>query len=260
MSSVLARYKDDVTDVFGIGVEVLNVARSLKTISMDIKLLAYNGIVQAARIGSDQGKSLITLSGFLSDLPSQIAPELEDMEELSGSLSTKITIASISVRRFMMYSIGLQKTLSKIRSESDQRFMSGDVNLLNVKELNEVIELDFPESVSNAHQSNIPLMAQKNLELIRSLSVELADAQSIIIQARKKIERIRRSGFIANYMGSNISIESSYLAGDNSSFSGLVQNIKKMVDVLNERLDIMLDKINQGEKLLNNLIKTRIIQ
>ncbi|MFP4527586.1 MAG: hypothetical protein ACLFQX_03480 [Candidatus Kapaibacterium sp.] len=260
MSNVLTKYKEDVTDVFGLGVEVLNVARSLKNISMDIKLLAYNGIVQAARIGSDQGKSLITLSGFLSDLPSQIAPELEDMEDLTRTLSTRITVASILVRRFMLYTIGLDNTLKLLTKENQRLGLSPHLNLLDIKDLQEIISNKYPDAVSREHQINIRRLAKRNMDLMNELNEKLSAAQAIIVHSRKKIERIRRSGFIANYMGSNISIESSYLSGNHSSFIGLVSNIKNMVDMLNERLDIMLDKINKGEKVLSNLIKTRIVK
>jgi hypothetical protein len=265
MSNILTQYQNDVSKVFSIGVDVLNVARSLKSISMDIKLLAYNGIVQAARIGSDQGKSLITLSGFLSDLPSQIAPELEDLEKLCGDLASQITITSIAVRKFMLYSMGLQLTFSKIYNEyssnsQNDRETTFEIDIFSAKELSRIKNNFILSKAGDIQRNNIIFLANKNLALIADLNEMLRQTQKYISLAQKKIDRIRRNGFIANYMGSNISIEAAYLVGNQKSFAGLVNNIKDMVEVLNHRLDSILDKINGGDKLISKLIRTELIK
>ena len=69
-----------------------------------------------------------------------------------------------------------------------------------------------------------------------------------------------RNGFIANYMGTNISIETSYLPSNRQSFYGLVQNIKAIVDSLNSKLDVLLQHLIKSEKLLDNLIKFGILK
>ena len=97
MNNILEKYTTDIERVFNIGVEVLNGARSMRRISFELKLLAINGIIQAAKIGNNQGQSLITLSGFLSDLPSQIAPELNNLEQLTGVMAREITISSLRI-------------------------------------------------------------------------------------------------------------------------------------------------------------------
>lgn len=260
MSSNLTDYKDDITKVFGLCVDILSVARSLKTISMDIKLLAYNGIVQAARIGSEQGKSLITLSGFLSDLPLKIEPELEDLEQYAGELSHQITICSITVRRFTLYSMGLMSTISRVAHEAGFSHADQQINLLNAKELKNISKNILVRKASDIHLKNIEYISAKNLSIIKSLNVLLNEAQSTILRSRKKIERIRRNGFIANYMGANISIESAYIRGNRKSFDGLVNNIKLMVDQLNEKLDSILEKISESETLLSRLIHSGIIR
>jgi hypothetical protein len=259
MNDNLIKYKDDVTRVFGLMVDVLNVSRSLNTVSLDLKLLAINGIVQAAKIGNKQGQSLITLSGFLSDLPSQIAPELNDLEELSGSLSKEITICSIAVRRFILYSISLSKSYDQIRNDLGI-FVSADINLMNAKELINLKRNNAVLKAPELSRENILILAQKNLSLINILTELLSASQAIIVKSKNKIEKIRRNGFIANYMGSNISIEAAYLSRDHRNFIDLVQNIKEIVQILNDRLDDILYKIDEGDKLLHKLIVTGIIQ
>lgn len=260
MSIVLERYKKKVTDVFSLGVEVPDVARSLKTISLDLKLLAVNGIVQAARIGDHQGQSLITLSGFLSDLPLQIAPELEQLESLANKLSTEITIASISVRKFMIYSLSLSSFVKNILERSGSRYSDSDINLMNSRELLSIARNPLFRNATDQEKKNLEYLAGKNLKIIVKLSDLLAKADSTINSSRLKIEKIRRNGFIANYMGSNILIESAYLTKKDQNFSDLVNNIRQIVKSLNQKLDSILDKINESSKILKNLINSGIIK
>lgn len=260
MNIKLEKYKNDITDVFTLGVEVLNVSRSLKSISLDLKLLAINGIVQAARIGNHQGQSLITLSGFLSDLPVQIAPELKDLEDLSNRLSKEITIISITVRRFMLYSMSLYSFTKKLIGSYNKNLKDVDINLMNSKELMEIERNPLFRHSSELEKENLRILAQKNLSIIRSLNKLLSASEITINSSRNKIERIRRNGFIANYMGSNILIESAYLHGTNQNFNDLVNNIHNIIVNLNEKLDAILEKIDESSKLLKNLINTGIIR
>jgi hypothetical protein len=258
MSKYLKKYKDDITKVFSIGIEVLKGSRSLQTISRDLKLLAFNGIVQAARIGNKQGQSLITLSGFLSDLPGQISPELNDLEMISRKLSMQITLSSISVRRFMIYTLVLMKTLQRVAKDQNYKIDIDRINFLKSIELNKLRKHELVLNAPVYQRENIFLLIEKNLKLMEILVLGISEAQNIISRAETKIERIRRNGFIADYMGSNISIESAYLKGSNSDFSGLINNIKRIVETLNMNLDKILDKIHDGTIILSNLIKNGI--
>jgi len=107
---------------------------------------------------------------------------------------------------------------------------------------------------------NVLILAQKNLDLMLVLNNYLFSSLAIIIKARKKIERIRQNGLVANYMGSNIAIESAYLFSGKKDFEALVVNIKNIVTALNGKLDIILEKLIYSEKILSNLIKLGIIK
>ncbi len=250
MDDNLLKFKHNVTKVFGIGIEILNGARSIQTISQDLKLLAFNGIAQAARIGDKQGQSLITLSGFLSDLPGQISPELNDLEKLARKLSNQITLSSITVRKFMIYNFALVNNLKGDLGNGRSNFEVEKIDLLNADDLRSIGNKKFVNKLSANRARNIKLLVNKILELMSELFEELSATQLIISKSEKKIERIRRNGFIANYMGSNIAIESAYLVGEKADFSGLISNIKSIVESLNENLDNILNKIKDGNKIL----------
>lgn len=259
MNKGIKKYIQDITNVFALGVDVLNVSRSLKTISLDLKLLAINGIVQAAKIGNNQGQSLITLSGFLSALPQQIAPELADLEGLTNQLARQITICSITVRRFVNYSLTLDKTI-KSAFVKKIRVDAKDLNIYSTKVLLRMKHLPALNELEPLMKENVLILAQKNLDLMLVLNNYLFSSLSIIIRTRKKIERIRQNGFIANYMGTNIAIESAYLYSGKKDFEALVSNIKNIVIALNDKLDAILDKLIDSEKILSNLIKLGIIK
>lgn len=257
MSSIITKYKDDVTIVFGIGVDVLNGARSLKGISLDLKLLAINGIVQAAKIGTSQGQSLITLSGFLSDLPIQIAPELEDLEVLTSELARQLTLCTISMRKLTQYTQTLHNILNRVLSDIKSGYNASDFNLLDLRELNTLHNNPIFAKASEEEKQRFRVIAQMVASNIEEINRMLFSAHSSIAKARKKIMSIKRNGVIANYMGSNILIESSYLSSDQRSFSGLVNNIKSIISTLDNQLEFILDAINRGDSLLSTLLKVR---
>lgn len=257
MSTITKNYMNEITRVFSIGVDVLNGSRSLKNISLDLKLLAINGIVQAAKIGTNQGQSLITLSGFLSDLPIQIAPELEELEQISSQFARQLTICSIAVRRYLNYSSTLRNLIARVLKNARSAYNADDFNLLDPKVLaklgNHVAFKDIPQY----DKENIIRFANRNQQVIELINNLLYDAYTLMKKAQKKLDSIKRNGFIANYMGSNILIESSYLSSDQKSFSGLVENIKNIVKTLDEQLMKISESLSHGESIITTLIKVK---
>lgn len=256
MDDNLRKYNAEITRLFGIGVEVLNGARSLKVISRQLKHLAVNGIIQATKVNSRQGQSLITLSGFLSGLPKQIAPELVELEKLSADLSRQITVCSMNVKRFISYTTALYKMIDCVMENKKGRFSASDLNLIKSQELFKLSKGEYVEVADEITKHNIKHLAMKNLEMIQSINdsfIEIADA---ISRASNRVERVSRNGFIANYMGSYISIESAYLSSDKRNFIGLVNNIQQMVVDLNKNLGSILESIREGSQIIGLLTKT----
>ncbi len=258
MNNILEKYTTDIERVFNIGVEVLNGARSMRRISFELKLLAINGIIQAAKIGNNQGQSLITLSGFLSDLPSQIAPELNNLEHLTGVMAREITISSISVRRLTAYLLSLYKSIEKNNREQGYNTSLNDINLLKSKEIKEIITSNAFSEENRVLKENIIQISKNNIDVMNSINDMFITTQGTINKARQTIERIKRNGFIANYMGSYISIEASYLKGGRQKFSGLVNHIKDIYALLLKNLEEIEEKIDEGDFLLKNLVKSGI--
>ncbi len=257
MSAVIDKYISDITQVFSLAVDVLNGARSLKGISLDLKLLAINGIVQASKIGTNQGQSLITLSGFLSDLPVQIEPELVDLEQTASIFSLQLTDCSTAVRRFLKYSEALSQMINRLLRDRRSTYNASDFNLLDVRVLARLHLDNAFTDISEIDRENLKTLAQRNIEIIALANNLLFEAHNLMTRTAKKLDSIKRNGFIANYMGSNILIESSYLSSDQKSFSGLVENIKDIVKVLDEQLYAISDSLSKGDNMITTLIKVR---
>lgn len=250
----LNKFREDISNVFKKGINILVLSRALKSISLDLKLLAVNGIVQAGKIGSAQGQSLITLSGFLSDLPIQIAPELEDLESVSADLARQLTVTTISIVRFLFYSNSLSSLLDDILIANKSSFRSTDFDLLNIQELNKLSKNKLLERTNQEEKKNIDLIAKVNIGITYKSMDMLNKALDLLSKAEQKILNLKRNGFIANYMGSNILIESSYLSTDQQSFIALVTNIRNIVDRLNVNLDEMNNDIKSAQNYLKYII------
>jgi hypothetical protein len=258
MSKQINSYKSQINKVFELGIEIVNEARSMKIISLDLKLLAINGIAQAARLNTTQGQSLITLSGFLSQLPEQIAPDLAELEENSRLLSRQITLTSISVRRFLQYSASLDKTIFLALDDRTRNITH--INIFNSKELEKLEQHNSFAESGDDMRKNLRALSRKNLSMIKTINLSLEDAERIISRSKTIIERIRRNGLSASYMGTYISIESAYLTGSNSNFNGLIKNIEEMYQTLDSKLKKILEQIAISEIMLERLLKTSFIK
>lgn len=233
----------DITELFGIGANILNLARSLGSISWDLKLLALNGIVQAAKTGKKRGQSLITLSGFLSGLPSQIAPELLELEAIATQLSRQTTYSTMTIRRNNVYK-GIAKKIFLLSENAKQFDYKKSIENKNNKENINRLRL------SDIQKQNLEYLSHFNNDSNVKINELLEEAIFSIRRAKIKIEKVQRHGFSATYMGSCLSIEAAYLTDNKANFIALVDNIKSII----ERLDGILEQISlfisSGEKIL----------
>ncbi len=257
MADLFATYSKNISTIFAIGVDVLNGSRSLKNISLDLKLLAINGIVQAAKIGTNQGQSLITLSGFLSDLPVQIAPELKELENISSNLAQEITMSSIYVKKFIQYTVTLSKYIDAVLKPLKTSYTSSDFNLLSVRELERLHRHEVFTKLEKHQLDTMRYLTENNITTLKKINEMLFDGHTSFMKARTKIDNINRNGVIANYMGSNILIEASYLSDDQRSFEGLVNNIKKIIETLDTSLYSIQEMIVKGDNTLTAMINLR---
>lgn len=250
MNRILDKYKNEVFKILNMGINTLNLARSLKTISSELQVLAYNGVVLSSKINTNQGKSLITLSRFLSDLPSQIGPELLELEKRASVLADELTQSALNIKKLIQFSITLDKLLNRINIES---IRIDDINFFDKNEINDILVKKEDTDANETYKHAVEVLISKNAEILEKLSDHFFEARDAFNKTSNTAEKIKRNTFIADYMGSNILIESAYLDTNQKNFSGFVDDINRIISKLNSQLADINNRINFGSQKLKQL-------
>lgn len=252
MSKYINQFNQIISEISVYGIEVLHSARMLQDISSEMKLIAFNGMIQASNVAKDNKNSLMTLSNFLSDLPIRILPDILEFENICYEFAKIITKESLAAKMFLMYS----KSISKIMSGMNEKVMLHDFerqNILLLANLDKFVKTTREKSFSSLeYQTLNALFVQCSHHLIQ-IQNNLHEAQSKLFGLRIKMENIQRHGLTAKYMGSNILIESSTLRDNKVSFLDLVADINRIIAKLDKNIDNISDNINLSDYNLSQL-------
>jgi hypothetical protein len=129
--------------------------------------------------------------------------------------------------------------------------------LLNVRDLERLHRHEVFTRVTSNQLQTLRYFADNNIIALKKINEMLFDGHTSFIRARTKIDNITRNGVIANYMGSNILIEASYLTDNQRSFEGLVNNIKLIINTLDSSLYTIQEMIIKGDNTLTQMINLR---
>lgn len=253
MSLVLQNYRKKISEIFSYGINILNMSRSLKNISSELQVLAYNGVVLSAKIHTNQGKSLITLSRFLSDLPAQIGPELKDLEEKASILANELTLGSLKIKKSMQYSGTLDKIISGIFNEKGLSNYFENLDYFNTSKVNEMLEYRAIRDARESDKQTLSKLISTNNTLFKEISEHFFQARMSFSKTLITAQRIKRNAFIADYMGSNILIEAAYLESHQKNFKGFVEDIENIISKLSNNLEFIEERINFASKELSKL-------
>ena len=253
MSEQITKYRRDISKLFSEEVSILNNAREITNVSAELRLLAINGLLQASKVGSARGQSLITLSGFLSDLPKNITPELDILEKISIQLTRELTETLLLLIRVLFYTDTLVNYIDQLLENKTTSFRGDDFNLLKIKELKKLQSNELFADNSKTSQMNLKYITQNNINKINQIHNKLISSRNLLDKVGEKIDDIKRNGFIANYMGTNILIEASYLNEYQDNFNSLVDNILNIINNLNRFLEIINNSIINAKNIIQNL-------
>jgi hypothetical protein len=155
--------------------------------------------------------------------------------------------------RILFYTDTLINFINQLLSNLHSSFQVDDFNLLNVKDLKKIPTNELFANNSGIILSNLAYLTHNNINKINQIHSKLQSSSMLLDKVQEKIESIKRNGVIANYMGTNILIESSYLDESRGNFESLVDNILKIINNLNEYLDAMNDSIIKAKNIIKNL-------
>lgn len=253
MSLKLDNFRKEISTIFSLGINILNLARSLKGISSELQVLAYNGVVLSAKINSNQGKSLITLSRFLSDLPSQIGPELEELEKRASELADELTLSSLKIKKIIQYSLSLNNITELISRQQNKSNIFVDINYFDKNTVNNFINSELLKNSEQFIQDAVNHLINKNNSIIEEIYNHFFEVNDAFNRTRNTSEKIKRNAFIADYMGSNILIESAYLDTNQKNFKGFVDDIERIIKKLNSKIEDIDNRIGAGIQHLSKI-------
>ncbi|MBF0237847.1 MAG: hypothetical protein HQM12_09095 [SAR324 cluster bacterium] len=251
MEDLLFSYKTGINKVFGVCVQILNISRSFDKLAFEMELLAKNGIIKATRIRGNEGKPLISLAGELSKLPQQIQPEITELESKCVLLSRKIALCSVAARRYYQY------TQSLIRFKATQnrhdQVQSLIQNLHKPTYVKNFISTLSHDEITPIDYNNFQYLIYKSEDNLKETSALLFDALDIVSASLIQIDRIKKIQQTTQYMAICISVNAAHLQSDLQEFNSLIENIGQVVKNLDNRLLVLQEHVEHGERLLHKL-------
>ncbi len=260
-SAVIAQYQLMITRMFGIAVDILNVARSLESMAFEMQLLARNGVVQAAKVPAGEGKALLALAGILSSYPGTITPEVEGLGAQCKAIARHTAECTNLARRYFQHSKCLLTVLNRQVAHGNEQFMAelAALQLTHPGDLERVLESRMLQQADPLLRENLLYLGRQCLETLRKIQELLGQSLPFLALAEDSVGSIKRIGETARYLGLCVGIEAAHLPGQGKThFANLANGITTTVDGLNQKFQTIRDTIGSGRALLTQLAKGEV--
>lgn len=257
MHDVLSQFKQNINQLFGICVDILNIGRSLQQLSLSMQILANNGVVQAAKVGGGKGRPMLALAEILNGTPKEIRPEVAAIEHLCASLARATASSSNIVWRYHQLVAGL---LAVMRHHDQTAGSAADADWSHLRLTTDadIVQLTRHPVFSSAGElerdnySYIAALCQTNLN---ELQTQLKDALRCLGETRRALGGLKMIGLTTRYMAFCISSEAAGLAEAEANFKNLSTEITHVVEDLDAKTRAMKEAIDHGQELLELLLK-----
>lgn len=203
------------------GSQVQNRVRTFGDFTLDMELVAVDGLVGAARLGGLQKGPVSALAGALAELPPRIKSDLAEMEAICSGYATALANSAYVALRHRSMAQAL-RMMEKHEGESECR----DSCIKLVREVQRARQLAFEDSLFQARGA------------LRQVRAKLRDFEAIV----------RSAQYVGNYM----SIEAAALEDGNGNFTSLAGEIHRQAVRLAEVLDALFGDANKSELLMTN--------
>lgn len=203
------------------GSQVQNRVRTFGDFTLDMELVAVDGLVGAARLGGIKKGPVSALAGALAELPPRIKSDLAEMEGICTSYARALASSTYVSLRYRVIQEGL-KLAARNADESPQR----QANIKVLEEHQRSSQLGFEDSLFQARGA------------LRRVRAKLRDFEAIV----------RSAQYVGNYM----SIEAASLEGGDGNFTSLAEEIHRQAFRLAEVLDALFGDANKSELLMTN--------
>jgi hypothetical protein len=260
-SALIAQYQLMITRMFGIAVDILNVARSLESMAFEMQLLARNGVVQAAKVPAGEGKALLALAGILSSYPGTITPEVEGLGVQCKAIARHTAECTNLARRYFQHSKCLLTVLNRQIAHGNTEFMEelASLQLTHPGDLERVLASRMLQQGDPLLRENLLYLGRQCLETLRKIQELLGQSLPFLTLAEDSVGSIKRIGETARYLGLCVGIEAAHLPGQGKThFANLANGITTTVDGLNQKFQTIRDTIGSGRALLTQLAKGEV--
>lgn len=257
MHDALSQFKRNINQLFGICVEILNVGRSLQQLSWSMQILANNGVVQAAKVSGGKGRPMLALVEILNHTPKEIRPEVETLEQLCAQLARVAAHSSSLVWRYHQL---IATLLSSIRQGAEGRSTSVDpaidhLRFTTPEDLERLVHhTDFTHG-DRLVQSNRAYLAHLCQTILGELHTEFKHALRCLADTKRALNGLKMIGMTSRYMAFCIASEAAGLAEAEANFKNLSAEIGTLVDDLDGKTRTMKVAIDDGEDLVELLLK-----
>lgn len=261
MDGRVVTYNRDMNLVFGTCVDIQTTARALAGMTFDMELLARNGVVHAAKIPAGQGRSLLVLAEFLTELPSRIRPETQELEKLCDRLTHNTANCSNLARLYYQQ----VRTLASIQHSAADDPVDGRPRAprFDLSEARYPIDEDLKELAAHVpggadvHDRRrgdvVDSLLVRGSHNLRRMETLLAESERALDRVFDKLAEIGQIGATAKYLAQYVAIESVQIDTNRDSFSNLAATIRQTIEELDETLAKIRHVTREGQRLLAQL-------
>jgi len=258
----LRAHQVEMTRLFSVGVDILNAARTLDSMSAELQMLARNGVVQAAQMnrssrgGHGEGAPLLALAGILSGCPRRIAAQLARLGERCAAIASHTAHCSGLARRHTQHLNSLLLVLGREcrGAQADElATLLRDVNLRRPGELGRVLARTDGWQLPPALAANVRMIGERSADTARRLSASLRQTGTCLRETGGILRAIERIAETVNYLGVNVAIEAAHCAERGADFRQLAREIQGTVARFEQKLQAIRHSAERGRVLLGAL-------
>ena len=250
MLEALTAFNTRTNRMFGTCVEIQNMAARLTQTTVEMRLLAANGVVYAAHLPGGEGRPLLALANILTGIPDQIRPTVRLLEQLCGDLARCTGECSNRVRLYYQ----MVRSLLSSREEGLVAADGFDADTARLTRPSEVQALyRLLQQSGDARAAHLGVVADRCLRNLGRIGEELDAADKVLLSVERKLGELRNIGLTARYLAQYVEVEAARLDDGRDSFGNLAGGIHQALDHMDEVQTRLVPALRTGNELVSRL-------
>ena len=255
----IQRFQRRSTQLFSVSVDILNAARNLDSMSVDLQLLARNGVVRAAHLNhatGGKGNTLLALAKVLSECPQELAPQVAQLVQHCRAIARHTADCTSLARRYQQHFRALVDGLRAGAAMGEEREFANrlaDADLLTESGFSLCIDRRHLAVLHGVGPANLLLIAERCAEILRRLRSEFSEVRASLVAVGAALKAVQRAVGTVNYLGMNVAIEAAHFSGAGADFQRLAGEIEAAMARFAEQVQTIGKSAGAGGALLQEL-------